>query len=173
MISNLVERAVDLFKHTVPATKAITMACEDLSESSSFLRLLVDADCAHHGPYSHCVVLEGNPVQGVDDRSDSRIDVDQGSEASTVIAMGIDTEGGCPAGSGSDANSDCDEEDGQHLLSEFAIRVVDRLRELAAGHAKHMVLHKFDYEENSNTTIADMGNKLLLQKQSRSLVIPG
>jgi len=147
MRPNIIERAVELFKHMGPTCTAVTMACDELSGPSPFIRLLVDAYCVHNRPYDH----EYAPVPAGDGPLyfDSGVDLDCDTDASTIIAMDIDDDTGNDSDSQSDVDSDHKKRHGMKLHNlppSFVVLVGSKMRELAAKKIKHVVLHKFDYE---------------------------
>ena len=147
MRASIIERAVELFKHTRPSYTAVVMACDELSETSPFMCLLVDAYCVHNRPHDHehASVPAGNEYRYFD----SGVDLDYGTDDSTIIAMDIDDDIGNHSDSQSDVTSDHKKRRGMKLHDlppRFVVLVGRRMRELAAKNIKHVVLHKFDYE---------------------------
>lgn len=151
MKRNIIERAVELFKHKGPEHSAITMAYEELPSSSPFIRLLVDAFCAHHKPYTRGSSIAAAPTTNTNLSSfDSGIGIDYGTDTAIIDAMDIDDEYANPPDSPSDTGSDFRGNDDMKLYglpTNFIRRVIKKMRKLAAGNVKHVVLHRFDYEE--------------------------
>ena len=135
MKPNIIERAVELFKHTEPSYKAINMACEDLREWSPFVRLLVDAHCAHEYPY-HCSYSAQFASNG-GLSPDSDVDLEHDHETDTVMAMEAD--------SGSGRSIPRSDTDHWSLPRGFVAMVNAKLRVLEQTGVRNMVLNKFDY----------------------------
>lgn len=135
MKTEIVERAVQLFKHTEPSYKAINMACEDLPDWSPFIRLLVDAHCAHQYQYHRSYSTQFASKDGL--HTDSGVDIEHGSDASTIVAMDVDSQSEC-----SNAGSEVQE---WSLPSSFNALVDAKFHVLEQNGVENVILSRFDY----------------------------